>query len=90
MVIVAIILPIVVVTYLSYREESSTPGREVAIGFDPVAAAKYPLSWVILGAVTAPGSGNSLSCRAEVTAGAIYSSRRAASGSVLSARRAGT
>jgi hypothetical protein len=43
--IAAIVLPMVVCCYLTWRLPPDRTG-EVAIGFDPVAAAKSPLSWI--------------------------------------------
>jgi hypothetical protein len=45
--IAAIVLPMGIAGYLTWRLPPDKPGKEVAVGFDPVAAARSRVSWIV-------------------------------------------
>jgi hypothetical protein len=46
-IVLPVVIPIVIGLYLSWRLPPEKAGREVAVGFDPVAAARSPVSWIM-------------------------------------------
>jgi Kef-type K+ transport system membrane component KefB len=54
-IVAAIVLPVGVCYYLTWRLQRDKPGQEIAIGFDPVTAARSPVSWIIAAIVFSLG-----------------------------------
>ena len=54
-IVAAIVLPVGVAYYLTWRIQRDKPGPEIAIGFDPVSAASSPVSWIITAIVFSLG-----------------------------------
>jgi hypothetical protein len=46
-IVAAIVLPVCIGNYLIWTLPRDKPGQAITIGFDPVAAARSPVSWII-------------------------------------------
>jgi len=46
-IVAAIILPVGIGYYLTWKLQRDKPGQAVTVGFDPVSAAKSPVVWLI-------------------------------------------
>jgi len=54
-IVAAIVLPAGIAYYLMWTTHPDKPGQEIAVGFDPVYAARSPVSWIIAALVFALG-----------------------------------
>jgi hypothetical protein len=46
-IVAAIVLPVGIGYYLTWRLQREKPGQAITIGFDPVAAARSPVIWIL-------------------------------------------
>jgi hypothetical protein len=54
-IVAAIVLPVGVCYYLTWRLQRDKPGQEITIGFDPVNAARSRVGWIIAALVFSLG-----------------------------------
>ena len=54
-IVAAIVLPVGIGYYLTWRFQREKPGQAISIGFDPVAAARFPSLWIVAAIVFSLG-----------------------------------